>query len=32
LSAHPLKTVQFDLEAKKVIARGKTTPLRLHRS
>ena len=27
-----LKTVQLDLEAKKVIAREKTTPLRLHRS
>jgi hypothetical protein len=27
-----LKTVQLDLEAKRVIAREKTTPLRLHRS
>ena len=26
-----LKTVQLDLEAKKTIAREKTTPLRLHR-
>jgi Family of unknown function (DUF6958) len=27
-----LKTVQLDLEAKGVIAREKTTPLRLHRA
>jgi Family of unknown function (DUF6958) len=27
-----LKTVQLDLEAKRLIAREKTTPLRLHRS
>ena len=27
-----LKTVQLDLEAKRIIVREKTTPLRLHRS
>jgi hypothetical protein len=27
-----MKTVQLDLEAKRIIARAKTKPLRLHRS